>query len=43
MLGLILLATFYVTGRGLGASGAAKSTVVAAVDRVAPKHAEESG
>lgn len=42
MLGLILLATFYVTGRGLGASGAAKSTVVAAVDRVAPGHAEES-
>ena len=42
MLGLILLATFYITGRGLGASGAAKSTVVAAVDRVAPQHAEES-
>ena len=42
MLGLILLATFYITGRGLGASGAAKSTVVAAVDKVAPKHAEES-
>jgi len=42
MLGLILLATFYITGRGLGASGAAKSTVVAAVDRVAPHHAEES-
>ncbi len=42
MLGLILLATFYITGRGLGASGAAKSTVVAAVDQVAPKHAEES-
>jgi len=42
MLGLILLATFYITGRGLGASGAAKSTVVAAVDRVAPEHAEKS-
>lgn len=42
MLGLILLATFYVTGRGLGASGAAKSTVVAVVDKVAPTHAEES-
>ncbi|MCF8367512.1 MAG: YeeE/YedE family protein [Bacteroidales bacterium] len=42
MLGLILLATFYITGRGLGASGAAKSTVVAAVDKVAPQHAEES-
>ena len=42
VLGLILLATFYVTGRGLGASGAAKSTVVAAVDRLAPQHAEKS-
>lgn len=42
MLGLILLATFYITGRGLGASGAAKSTVVATVDRFAPTHAENS-
>lgn len=42
MLGLVLLATFYITGRGLGASGAAKSTVVAAVDKVAPQHAQES-
>jgi hypothetical protein len=42
MLGLVLLATFYVTGRGLGASGAAKSAVVAAVDKVAPTHAENS-
>jgi uncharacterized membrane protein YedE/YeeE len=42
MLGLVLLATFYITGRGLGASGAAKSTVVAAVDRIAPEHAEKS-
>jgi uncharacterized membrane protein YedE/YeeE len=43
MLGLLLLVTFYLTGRGLGASGAAKSTVVTAVHAVAPKHAEESG
>jgi len=42
MLGMVLLATFYITGRGLGASGAAKSTVVAVVDRFAPEHAEES-
>lgn len=42
VLGLILLATFYITGRGLGASGAAKSTVVAAVDRFAPQHAHKS-
>lgn len=42
MLGLLLLATFYITGRGIGASGAAKSTVVAAVDRVAHEHAQQS-
>jgi uncharacterized membrane protein YedE/YeeE len=42
VLGLILLATFYFTGRGLGASGAAKSTVVAAVDKLAPQHAKNS-
>ncbi len=42
MLGLLLLATFYITGRGLGASGAAKSTVVATIKKVAPEHAKES-
>jgi uncharacterized membrane protein YedE/YeeE len=42
VLGLILLATFYFTGRGLGASGAAKSTVVAVVDKLAPQHAKSS-
>ena len=42
MLGLVLLATFYVTGRGLGASGAAKSTVVAITNKVAPDHAQNS-
>jgi len=41
-LGLILLAAFYLSGRGLGASGAMKSVVVAAVDSVAPEHAAES-
>lgn len=39
LLGLVLLLTLFVTGRGLGASGAAKSAVVAAVGRVAPEHA----
>lgn len=38
LLGLVLLGTIYVTGRGLGASGAVKSTVLAAVVDVAPKH-----
>jgi len=42
MLGLLLLLTMFITGRGLGASGAAKSTVVTAVDAVAPAHAEKS-
>lgn len=42
LLGLLLLATFYITGRGLGASGAVKSAVVTTVDNVAPVHAEES-
>ena len=41
-LGLVLLATIYITGRGLGASGAIKSVVVATVDGVAPAHAEQS-
>jgi uncharacterized protein len=42
LLGLVLLATVFITGRGLGASGAIKSIVVAAVDAVAPSHAEHS-
>ena len=42
LLGLVLLAAFFFTGRGLGASGAAKSVVVATVDAVAPGHAEAS-
>ncbi len=39
LLGLLLLATIYITGRGLGASGAVKSVTVAAVQKVAPEHA----
>jgi len=42
LLGLVLLASFFFTGRGLGASGAIKSTLVAAVDTVAPEHATSS-
>lgn len=41
MLGLLIAATFYITGRGVGASGGTKATVVAAVDAVAPKYAED--
>ena len=42
LLGLVLIAANFVSGRGLGASGAAKSTVVAAVETVAPNHTENS-
>ncbi len=41
-LGLVLLAAFYISGRGLGASGAVKSVVVAGIETVAPAHAESS-
>ncbi len=41
-LGLVLLATIFITGRGLGASGAVKSVVVTAVSAVAPTHAENA-
>jgi len=36
LLGILILFTFYITGRGLGASGAMKSGVVTIVDTVAP-------
>ncbi len=42
LLGITLLATIVITGRGLGASGALKSAVVATVSTVAPQHARES-
>lgn len=42
LLGLVLVAAFWVSGRGLGASGAAKSAIVAGVKTVAPAHAENA-
>ncbi len=42
LLGLVLIAAFWVSGRGLGASGAAKSVIVAGVQTIAPKHAENA-
>lgn len=39
LLGLVLLAAIFITGRGLGASGAMKDLVVATVGSVAPGHA----
>lgn len=42
LLGLVLLVAFYISGRGLGASGAIKGAVVAGVETVAPKHSENT-
>jgi uncharacterized protein len=42
LLGLVLLVTVFITGRGLGASGATKSVVVALVSGVSPEHAAQS-
>lgn len=42
LLGVLLLLTLFITGRGLGASGAVKSTVVAVTEAVQPKLAESS-
>jgi uncharacterized membrane protein YedE/YeeE len=42
LLGLVLIAANFVAGRGLGASGAAKSVVVAAVNTVTPGHSESA-
>jgi len=38
LLGLLLLITIFITGRGLGASGAVKSGVVAIINTIAPTH-----
>lgn len=42
VLGTVLLLSFYISGRGLGASGAVKNTVAATVNVVAPQHVEKS-
>jgi uncharacterized protein len=39
LLGLVLLAANFISGRGLGASGAIKSVIVAGTSAVAPEHA----
>jgi len=41
-LGLVLLASFVIMGRGLGASGAFTTAIATAVHRVAPAHAENN-
>ena len=40
LLGLVVIAANFISGRGVGASGAIKSTVITAINTVAPKHAE---
>jgi len=42
LLGLVLLSSFYLTGRGLGASGAIKSVVVSGMEAISEKHAMNS-
>lgn len=42
LLGLVLVAAFWISGRGLGASGAPKSAIVAAVQTVAPEHTQSA-
>ena len=42
LLGLVLLAANFVSGRGLGASGAIKSTIVATMTTVAPAASENT-
>lgn len=41
-LGLVLVAAFYFSGRGLGASGAVKSVTMAGVETIAPGYAEQA-
>jgi len=42
LLGLVLLATIFITGRGLGASGAIKDVVMTTAHAVAPAHVEHN-
>jgi len=42
LLGIVLLAANFISGRGLGASGAVKSAVVSTVNVVAPTHVENA-
>lgn len=42
LMGLVIIITFYITGSGIGASRAVKSTVVTTVATIAPEHAANS-
>ncbi len=43
LLGLVILASFFLSGQGLGASGAPKRLIVAAVHAIAPAFTENQG
>ena len=43
LLGLVLLAANFISGRGLGASGAMKSVVVTSIQAVAPSSSQNLG
>lgn len=43
LLGLLVLLTVFITGRGLGASGAVKSTVVTTAEAISPSQTEANG
>jgi len=42
LLGIVLLASIYFTGRGLGASGAVKSAIVSVVQIISPDHIQSN-
>lgn len=42
LLGIVLLASNFISGRGLGASGAFKSVIVATTNTIAPEHARQA-
>ncbi|MBN1339678.1 MAG: YeeE/YedE family protein [Bacteroidales bacterium] len=42
LLGLVVLAANFVSGRGVGASGAVKSAIIAGVETIAPAHARNA-
>lgn len=42
LLGLVLMSSYVISGRGLGASGAVKSVLITSVASVAPTYAEKS-
>ena len=43
LLGIVLLAANFISGRGLGASGAMKSVVITSITAVAPSSSENLG